>query len=194
MISHRFQKMSSSSSITESDLTSENGSVGSNNNNTNNNQNSEFEFKSSNGGASNTLQIAETLARESLAHHFHEQRRSFALASLMENSRLAMEAVGMSSDHAPAPDTSSSARYPQQSSQRVNYYYTSPHERMSGEQPIHPVVRESTIHTTAEFAPVVDDKTMACIAEAPMTSFSFADAAKMALYKAYLEALTESSS
>lgn len=194
MISHRFQKMSSSSSITESDLTSENGSVGSNNNNTNtNNKNSEFEFKSSSGGASNTAQIAETLARESLAHHFHEQRRAFALASLMENSRLAMEAAGMSSDHASVLDAASSARDPLQSSQRVTYYYTSQTESVGGEQSMPSAVGESIIHSTSGCAPIAEDTAVACTAEVPTTSFSVADAAKMALYKAYLEALTGSS-
>ena len=37
----------------------------------------------------------EVFAKEALARHFHEQHTAFALAALMENSRLAMEAAGL---------------------------------------------------------------------------------------------------
>ncbi len=190
MISHRFQMMSSSSSITESDLTSENGSVGSNNNT--DNEKSFSELKPSTGSALNSAQIAESVAKESLAHHFHEQRRAFALASLLENSRLAMEAARMNSDHASVLDATSGACVPVQSSLRATYY-ASHTEDCGGEQTNPPVVGSTPIHSTARCDPVSIEKKMACLPEVPATSISIADAAKMALYKAYLEALNGSS-
>lgn len=39
--------------------------------------------------------FAEAAAKEALARHFHAQHRAFAISSLMENSRLAMEAAGI---------------------------------------------------------------------------------------------------
>ena len=191
MISHRFQKMSSSSSITESDLTSENGSVGSNNNTNIDNQKSASERNPPTGGAQNSAQIAESLARESLAHHFHEQRRAFALASLLENSRLAMEAAGMNPDHS-VTDAISQTHAPVQPSWRATYY-TSQTEGGVGEQSNPPLVGSTTIQPTIGCDPVSTKMKMACIPEVPSTSISMVDVAKMALYKAYLEALTGSS-
>jgi hypothetical protein len=185
MISHRFQKMSSSSSVTESDLTSENGSVGSNNN-TNNNQNIELK-SSSNGGASDAVHVAETLARETLAHHFHEQRRAFALASLLENSRLAIEAAGMNSNHASSvSDASSLPMVSMQASfnQPTMYYQSSQTTEGVGE-------------LCAAPPPVSIEMKSAYVPPPPTTtssSLSTAEAAKIALYKAYIQALTESSS
>jgi len=172
MISHRYQKMSSSSSMTESDLTSDNGSVGSNNITTNtNNQNS---------SAPNSTQVAETLARETLAHHFQEQRRAFALASLLENSRLAMEAVGMNSNQASYQDAANFAVVPIQSSQPSSATYHSS-QSQAGEH----------IPRSTECAPASIKKNIEC-SEVPTTSISMAEAAKLALYKAYLQALTGS--
>jgi len=185
MISHRFQKMSSSSSVTESDLTSENGSVGSNNN-TNNNQNIELK-SSSNGGASNAVHVAETLARETLAHHFHEQRRAFALASLLENSRLAIEAAGMNSNHASSvSDASSLPMVSMQASfnQPTMYYQSSQTTEGVGELCAAPP--PVSIEMKSAYVPPPTTTTS--------SSLSTAEAAKIALYKAYIQALTESSS
>lgn len=193
MISHRYQKMSSSSSMTESDLTSDNGSVGSNNITTNtNNQNSSFEPKSSNSGAPNSAQVAESLARETLAHHFQEQRRAFALASLLENSRLAMEAVGMNSNQASYQDVAPFAVVPIHSSQPASASYHLS-QSQAGEQTQPSVIRTMTIPPSTECAPASIQKNVEC-SEAPTTSISMAEAAKLVLYKAYLQALTGSSS
>jgi hypothetical protein len=98
MISHGYQKMSSStSSMTESDLTSDNGSVCSGGNR---NMNTVFVAPKALSmnvalGGNNLVTAGKVLAKETLARHFHEQQRAFALASLLENSRRAIESAGI---------------------------------------------------------------------------------------------------
>lgn len=170
MISHRNRKMPAyTSSVTETDVTSENGSS----------------CSSSNGNApavtaavSNPSHLAEAVAREALARHFHEQHRAFALASLKENSRMAMEMAGMknqactstaaakaTADSASAQLSPASVGSPQELSQALGV----------------------TTHSPAVFAPTVsvsEEKTPSADA------ISTAEAAKNALYLAFLQAVS----
>lgn len=154
-----------SDSETASNL-SDNGSVSSN-------------FKST--AASTTLgpTSAEAAAKEALARHFHQQHRAFALASLMENSRLAMEAIGMKKPAAaPATNAASSSRVTSSA--------------MSVVQPAAPSRRESLGATThsAVFAPTVslpEPNESASLQEQHCQS---AEAAKTALFQAYVQALS----
>ncbi|KAL3822551.1 hypothetical protein ACHAXA_007662 [Cyclostephanos tholiformis] len=159
MISHGYQKMSSStSSMTESDLTSDNGSVSSVGNN-NGNKNSVFSalkvFPTIVAPFGNSpIQAAEALAREALARHFHEQHRAFALASLLENSRLAIEAAGMA-----AKD-----------------------QQESGHQNPPPLATAVAVPLSSSLPPVGEER------NAPAAVLS-AEAARAALYKAYMQAM-----
>lgn len=161
MISHGYQKMSSSTtSMTESDLTSDNGSVCSGGN-----SNAVFvapKAASKNVAlcGNNPLNIAEALAREALARHFHEQHRAFALASLMENSRLAIEAAGL-------------AGKDQQQSVHLN---PDPFVSASAAVVVEQKKTEESLVSVAA-------------ATAPMASISSADSARAALYKAFMQAM-----
>jgi len=177
MISHRNQKMpASNSSVTESDLTSDGGSVCSNN----------VVPKSAAAKAdatTNNVQTAEAAAREALARHFHEQHRAFALASLMENSRLAMRAVGIQNQACGStpPAVASAHRTGQDRAVRAQA----------------PILGAMTTHSPSVFAPTVTipevNGAPSAANHVPATvADSSAEAAKRALYKAYLQALSNS--
>lgn len=170
MISHRNRKMpASTSSITESDVTSENGSA----------------CSSSNGNApavsaavSNPSHLAEAVAREALARHFHEQHRAFALASLKENSRMAIEMAGMK-NQACTSTTAAKATADSASAQLSPSSVGSPQELSQA--------LGVTTHSPAVFAPTVsvsEEKTPSADA------ISTAEAAKNALYLAFLQAVS----
>lgn len=170
MISHRNQKMAAStSSVTESDLTSDNGSVCSANVTA-----PPKPVVAPAAAVNNAALTAEAVAREALARHFHEQHRAFALASLMENSRLAMAAAGLNNQACGSSSVSSVAH--QQASESNKKYCV-------------PVVGAMTTHSPAVFAPTVSipekKKVTAVNAQA-----SSAESAKSALYEAYLQALS----
>jgi hypothetical protein len=172
MISHRPQKMASStSSATEYDMSSSDyGSVSSNN----------APVKASpkpSAPAASNAPSAEAAARETLARHFHEQHRALALASLMENSRLAMEAAGLKKQALPQPAmtsvVSSTTAIHQAPGFTAAHHFTPP------------ILGAMTTHSNSVFAPTVNlpqQKTSGV--------HSTAEAAKSALYKAYLQALS----
>ncbi|KAL9183882.1 hypothetical protein ACHAXT_004738 [Thalassiosira profunda] len=166
MISHRPQKMApmssvptSTSSLPEGDLTSDNGSVAS-------------KAPSVDEAAAQvaTQVVAEVAAQEAaraaLARHFHEQHRAFALASLLENSRRAMEAAGMAQQpqvHAPAVQSQVQQIVVQQS----------------------PVIGAATTASPSVVALTVPP-------QAPASQVTNAEAAKEQLYRAYLQAVSNS--
>jgi hypothetical protein len=101
MISHGYQKMAKSSSDTLSmseSLTSnsDNGSIGSDGG-INSNVNATFApcLLVPNGMPSSSNAMDVMVMKEALARHFQEQQCLFAMQSLLENSRLAMEAAGI---------------------------------------------------------------------------------------------------
>jgi hypothetical protein len=166
MISHGYQKMSSStSSMTESDQTSDNSSVCSGGNG---NTNAVFvapKALSMNTALGGHIPVAagEALAREALARHFHEQQRAFALASLLENSRLAIEAAGI-------------AAREQQRSGHLNQAQ---------------LASAVMVPPTGHAPVVVEQKKMESVTPAitmppPVSS---AEAAKAALFKAFMQAM-----
>ena len=184
MITHRNQKMpASTTSNMESDLTSgsdSSGSVYSNNNSNNNN----VVPKSTELKSNATLSAEAAAAREALARHFHEQHRAFALATLMENSRLAMEAAGMNNTQASSSELAAPATLPQQ-------------EQKSSSQDS-PTVGAITTYSPMVFAPTVsvaeDTKMPANNKKTPQEedsekAFSAAESAKSELYSAFLRAL-----
>mmetsp|Transcript_17330 Transcript_17330/g.29881 ORF Transcript_17330/g.29881 Transcript_17330/m.29881 type:complete len:544 (+) Transcript_17330:214-1845(+) len=175
MISHRTHPKvpASNASVTESDLTSDTSSVCSKNS-------AKAPVAPSKAAApmppvqSQTI-TAEASAMEALARHFQEQHRAFALASLMENSRLAMEAAGIanrSSMTSTTPAMSSSMQIPNMANRQRN------------------VLGAMTTHShPAVFAPTVEKKVPT--RAAPVSS---AEAAKNALYEAYVQALSNNGS
>ena len=184
MISHRPQKMvSSTTSMTESDLTSD-GSECSNNNNSNNN--AVFPVLKSATVTKTAVEdtavdlSAEAAAREALARHFHEQHRAFALASLMENSRLAMEAAGLKTEACTSNSNGAASQQQQVSSQDMSY------------------PGAITTYSPMVYAPtvgVVDDVKMPAVNTSNNTAevqaaTSAAESAKNELYKAFLQALS----
>jgi len=187
MISHRNQKMlTSTSSVTESDLTSDNQkmpastSSGTESDLTSENSSvcsSNVVHKATIAAVHNAAATAEATAMEALQRHFHEQQRALALASLMENSRLAMQAAGMNNQACVTTTAAAGSASVQGSSvdnNRREYF---------------PVLGAMTTHSQGVFAPTVsipEEKKMPSAA-APISS---AEAAKSALYKAYLQALS----
>mmetsp|Transcript_16103 Transcript_16103/g.34033 ORF Transcript_16103/g.34033 Transcript_16103/m.34033 type:complete len:574 (+) Transcript_16103:173-1894(+) len=191
MISHRSQKMAAStSSVTESDLTSDTSSSSSSSVCSNN-----AVAKAPVAAANNAVAPvaaapttaasapAEATAMEVLARHFHEQHRAFALASLLENSRMAMNAAGMNNQV-----NSQVCAQPMATNASVGV------EKSRKYSPR--VLGAATTHSSGVFAATVsipEEKKMPAIADhAPAQSA--ADAAKNALYKAYLQALSSHSS
>ena len=110
----------------------------------------------------------ESAAREALAHHFHEQHRAFALATLMENSRLAMEAAGMES-----PGASTSVATQQLQKQQASQ-------------------DSSFVGAITTYSPMVVAPTVTSSNDVQATSISVADAAKTELYKAFMQAMSTS--
>ena len=165
MISHGYQKMSSSaSSMTESDLTSDTGSVCSGGNGNTNAVFAASKALSMNAalGGNNPVAVGEALAKEALARHFHEQQRAFALAALLENSRLAIEAAGIAA----------------REQQRSSHLNMAPSATAVAAPPTvyAPVVVEQK--KTESVAPVVT-----------MSPVFSAEAARAALFKAYMQAM-----
>lgn len=193
MISHRPQKMpASTSSVTESDVTSDNGSVCSNSNNA-------VPKASANAvvaAVNNATQVAEAAAKQALARHFHEQHRAFALASLMENSRMAMEAAGIKNQAAAAAAAAASAGA---SISMAVAGQCSLHQSITNDivapqhlKPI-PVLGAMTTHSPSVFAPTVyvaEEKKPSALQAPQAAIVSSAQAAKNALYQAYLQALS----
>ena len=179
MITHRNQKMpASTTSNMESDLTSgsESGSVYCSSNNN-------VVPKSTELKNSATLSAEASAAREALARHFHEQHRAFALATLMENSRLAMEAAGMKNA---------------QASNQVAAPATPPQREQKSSSQGSPTVGAITTYSPMVFAPTVsvaEDTKMPANKMTPQEddtnerAFSAAEAAKTELYSAFLQAL-----
>lgn len=170
MISHGYQKMAKSSSGTLSmsgSLTSssDNGSIGSDG--TNNKVNTTFApcLLVPNGMplSSNAMDIV--AMKEALARHFQEQQCLFAIQSLLENSRLAMEAAGIS-------QMSSS------SNQQLQDYPIP----VSAPVFVAPAIIEDRKPAAAVVSTVPD-------AAPPTASLSSSEAAKAELYKAFLEAM-----
>lgn len=114
---------------------------------------------------------AEAAARAALARHFHEQHRAFALASLMENSRLAMEAIGMGKDQQQA---SSVACPPPPRAQQPSSS---------------PVIGAITTHSPSVYAATVAAPPQASAGASGLVAASAQQAARSALYGAYLQAL-----
>ena len=135
--------------------------------------------RNTNGGI-----MREAAAKEALARHFHEQQRAFAISSLMENSRLAMEAAGLkvsAYQHTEAP------------SQVVVTRSLTPaktNKTIAGKQQT-PILGATT--DSAVFAPTVPHLSLEGMnsshAAGRLTS---AAAAKDALLKAYMQALVAS--
>jgi len=177
MISHRQQKMAASTSAISESVNSDNGSVCSSN----------VVPKASTEAVVNTVnnaaQAAEAIAKEALARHFHEQHRAFALASLMANSHLAMEAVGMNNQASSSTDAASGSAQRSNSEQCTQKYI--------------PVLGAMTTHSPAVFAHTIsipEEKKMPSTANVSAVSLSSAEAAKSQLYKAYLQALSNNDS
>ena len=176
MITHRNQKMpASTTSNIDSDLASGSDSGYSNNNN--------VAPKSTELKNNVTLSAEASAAREALARHFHEQHRAFALATLMENSRLAMEAAGMKNA---------------QASNQVVAPATPPQQEQKSSSQGSPTVGAITTYSPMVFAPTVsvaEDTKMPANKKTPQEddanekAFSAAESAKTELYSAFLQAL-----
>ncbi|KAL7530962.1 hypothetical protein ACHAWF_003579 [Thalassiosira exigua] len=201
MISHRNQKApsaaggNSNSSGLESDLTSDGGSVCSGSNAAPN-ANASAAASAPNAAAQAAVKkaavAAEAAAREALARHFHEQHRAFAIASLMENSRLALQAAGM-------PGASAAPRVPQPVHPQVVLHVPPAVRReaiepraLPARRPSPPILGAVTTHLQAVFAPTVSvPGDSVPRADAASTT---AEVAKSALYQAYLQALSSNGS
>lgn len=187
-ISHRSQKMAAStSSVTESDLTSDTSSSSSV---CSNNAVAKAPIAAANNAVAPVAAApnnavaspAEATAMEVLARHFHEQHRAFALASLLENSRMAMNAAGINNQFNDQVCAQSMANTASGGVEQSKKY--SPQ-----------VLGAATTHSSGVFAATVnipEEKKMPAVADhAPAQSA--ADAAKNALYRAYLQALSSHS-
>jgi len=184
MITHRNQKMpASTTSNMESDLTS--GSDTSGSVYCNNNVVSKSTDKATLNVVKNnaTLSAEAAAAREALARHFHEQHRAFALATLMENSRLALEAAGVKNA---------------QASNQVAAPATPPQQEQKSSSQGSPTVGAITTYSPMVFAPTVsvaEDTKMPANKMTPQEddanerAFSAAESAKTELYSAFLQAL-----
>lgn len=171
MISHGYQKMAKSSSGTlsmaESDLTSVNGSIGSDG--INSNVNDKFApcllVPKDKTYSSNTVDFL--AMKEALARHFQEQQCMFAMASLLENSRLAMEAAGIEQM------SSSSNQQLQDHSIPISA----------------PVFVATDVIEDRKPAAAIVTAAPTDAAPPPTESLSSSEAAKAELYKAFLEAM-----
>lgn len=117
------------------------------------------------------------VARETLARHFYDQHRSFVLQTLMENSQLAMEAVGIKNQK------SSSGKY--LLGDTANASSTSP---VFGALTTQPAVVAATA-----FMPK-DKKKAAPMPQLVDPQITLREAAKNELYQAYISALSSASS
>lgn len=171
MISHGYQKMAKSSSGTLSmsgSLTSssDNGSTGSDG--TNNKVNATFApcLLVPNGMPSSSNVVDVMAMKVALAQHFQEQQCLFAIQSLLENSRLAMEAAGI-------------AQMLSLSNQQLEGY------QIPVSAPV--FVAPAVIEDRKPAAAVVSTDA----APPPTASLSSSEAAKAELYKAFIDALNQ---
>lgn len=207
MISHRNSggaaSASGTSSVTESDLTSDGGSVCSGNLASKAHHPAALQAAPavpavpSSAAPAVAAAPVEAAAREVLARHFHEQHRAFALASLMENSRLAMEAAGMAGRTRAGPPPQPASAPPPQAPAHTPLQQQHRHQAVvqiraaARQQRVTPVLGAMTTHSQGVFAPTVS------IPEGERRgpgAVSMAEAAKSALYSAYLQALSGNSS
>jgi len=128
---------------------------------------------------------AEASAKEALARHFHEQHRAFALASLMENSRLAMLARGIDveSKDCARPSYSSPQALPNSVTGLVLQSKATQQRRE----------RLGATTNSRVFAPTITFADPMPSRPAPSQHSAAAEAAKSALYEAYKKALSSSS-
>ena len=127
--------------------------------------------------------MAEAAAKEALARHFHEQHRAFAISALMENSRLAMEAAGLkvsANQHTEAPS--------QVVVDRSGTTVKTDENKSSKE--LTPILGATT--DSAVFAPTVPHMSLEETSTSNSAVLSSAAAAKDALMKAYMQAVSES--
>ena len=127
--------------------------------------------------------MTEAAAKEALARHFHEQHRAFAISSLMENSRLAMEAAGLKvseNQHFEAPSQVVAER-------SVTTMKTDESKTSKQQTPILGATTDSAV-----FAPTVPHLSLEEMSTSYSSVLSSAAAAKDALMKAYMQALNES--
>jgi hypothetical protein len=175
MISHGYQKMAKSSSGTLSmseSLTSnsDNGSIGSDGG-INSKVNATFApcLLVPNGMPSSSSNAVDVMAmREALARHFQEQQCLFAMQSLLENSRLAMEAAGIAAQMS----TSSNQQYQD---------YPVPVSA--------PVFVAPAVDDRKPAAAIIMTAATDAAPPPPTASLSSSEAAKAELYKAFQEAM-----
>jgi len=127
---------------------------------------------------------AEASAKEALARHFHEQHRAFALASLMENSRMAMLARGMDVE---SNDRRLSYSSPQVLPNSVTGLAVQPKSTQQRRE------RLGATTDSLVFAPTISLADPSSTRPAPTQHSAAAEAAKSALYEAYKKALSSSS-
>ncbi|KAL7487460.1 hypothetical protein ACHAW6_013046 [Cyclotella cf. meneghiniana] len=127
---------------------------------------------------------AEASAKETLARHFHEQHRAFALASLMENSRLAMLARGMDVESNDSAQSTYSS--PQLLPNSVTGLVVPPKATQ------HRRERLGATTNSLVFAPAITLVDPSPARPAPIQHSAAAEAAKSALYEAYKKALCSS--
>lgn len=172
VISHGYQKManvsSSMTSMTESDLLSDNGSISSGGNScTANSLFAPSLLVPKGSNAPPSFPSTEVLVmKAALARHIQEQQYALVIASLLENSRLAIEEAGIAMDKQVAQSTSHHGPIP------VEPVFASP------------VLVEKRI--PAAVAPTH--------AKSLMSSVSSEDAAKAELFKAFMQAMNQPSS
>lgn len=128
--------------------------------------------------------MVEAAAKEALARHFHEQHRAFAISSLMENSRLAMEAAGLK------VSANERTEAPSQVVVRKSVTTTKANE-VKASKPLTPILGATT--DSAVFAPTVPHLSIEQSSTSHSAVLSSAAAAKDALMKAYMQALNGTS-
>eukprot|EP00573_Skeletonema_grethae_P012628 CAMPEP_0201707144 /NCGR_PEP_ID=MMETSP0578-20130828/50812_1 /ASSEMBLY_ACC=CAM_ASM_000663 /TAXON_ID=267565 /ORGANISM="Skeletonema grethea, Strain CCMP 1804" /LENGTH=465 /DNA_ID=CAMNT_0048195695 /DNA_START=121 /DNA_END=1518 /DNA_ORIENTATION=- len=136
------------------------------------------------GSVNNGGMMVEAAAKEALARHFHEQHRAFAISSLMENSRLAMEAAGLK------VSANERIEAPSQVVVRRSVATTKANEAKVS-KPQTPILGATT--DSAVFAPTVPHLSLEQTSTSHSAVLSSAAAAKDALMKAYMQALNGTS-
>lgn len=197
MISHRNHPRAQAlaSSVTESDATSDNGSVSSGG--LSNKASRQVPAKApppvaKSKARANSSATPQSKAMETLISHFQEQHRAFALASLMENSRVAMDAAGLThrANHR-TNQVKAQVRARPSVSVPPPAHVQAPH---APRRTTPSVIGAVTTHATGVFAATVDipeEKKMPATVDGQATAQSATDAARSALYKAYLQALSD---
>lgn len=142
------------------------------------------EMVANSGSVNNGGIMVEAAAKEALARHFHEQHRAFAISSLLENSRLAMEAAGLkvsANERIEAPSQVVVSR--SVATTKANEAKTS--------KPQTPILGATT--DSSVFAPTVPHLSIEQTSTSHSAVLSSAAAAKDALMKAYMQALNGTS-